>query len=90
MKFLPDTGASVNIIDRSTYEILMQSNTYPLIDTKTRVFAYGVEEPLKLRGYFNAKGLYNGKARILTIYVLNACNYGNLFQNVAVKNLKLF
>ena len=51
VKFLPDTGASVDIIDRSTYEILMQSNTYPLFETKTRVFAYGAEEPLKLRVY---------------------------------------
>ena len=39
VKFLPDTGASVNIIDRSTYEILMQSNTYPLLRPK-HVFLY--------------------------------------------------
>ena len=39
VKFLPDTRASVNIIDRLTYEILKQSNTYPLFETKTRVFA---------------------------------------------------
>ena len=60
----------MNIIDRSTYEILMQ---------------YGAKELLKLRSYFNAKGLYNGVAVILTIYVLNARNYGRC-QNVAVKN----
>ena len=89
VNFLPDTGASVNIIDRSTYDILMQSNKYPLFETKTRVFAYGAEEPLKLRGYFNAKGLYNGVAVILTIYVLNAHNCGNLLSKSSCEELKI-
>ena len=41
VQFLPDTGASVNIIDRSTYDILCQSGSYPLFETNTRIFAYG-------------------------------------------------
>ena len=89
VRFLPDTGASVNIIDRSTYDILCQSGSYPLFETKTRVFAYGAEEPLKLRGYFNAKGMLNGVSTILAIYVLNARNCGNLLSKNSCQDLKI-
>ena len=89
VKFLPDTGASVNIIDRSTYDILCQSGSYPLFETKTRIFAYGADEPLKLRGYFNAKGMFGGVSTILTIYVLNARNCGNLLSKGSCEDLKI-
>ena len=36
-----DPGASVNIIDRSTYDILCQSGKYSLFESKTRIIAYG-------------------------------------------------
>ena len=89
VKFLPDTGASVDIIDRSTYDILCQSNVYPLFESGTRIFAYGSEEPLKLRGYFNAKGSFEGKVSLLTIYVLDARNCGNLLSKTSCENLRV-
>ena len=89
VKFLPDTGASVNIIDRSTYDVLCQSGSYPLFETETRIFAYGADEPLKLRGYFNAKGMFGGVSTILTIYVLNARNCGNLLSKGSCEDLKI-
>ena len=78
VKFLPDTGASVNIIDRSTYDMLCQSGRYPLFKSKSKIFAYGSDEPLKLRGYFNVEGSYNDKSDIMLVFVLDANNCGNL------------
>ena len=89
VSLLPDTGASVNIIDRSTYEVLCQSGVYPLFESKTRIFAYGSDDPLRLRGYFNAKGCFNGESVILTIYVLNARNCGNLLSRTGCEELKV-
>ena len=89
VQFLPDTGASVNIIDRSTYDILCQSGSYPLFETNTRIFAYGSDEPLKLRGYFSAKLMFNRVSTILTIYVLNARNCGNLLSKSGCEALKI-
>ena len=40
----------------------------------------------KLRGYFNAKGCFNGESVILIIYVLNASNCGNLLSRLVVRN----
>ena len=76
--FLPDTGASVNIIDKSTYDVLCQAGRYPLFSTKSRIYAYGSDQPLKLRGYFNVQGCFNGRQAVLLIFVLDANNCGNL------------
>ena len=69
IKFLPDTGASVNIIDRSSYEVLCQSGVYPLFKARARIFAYGSDSPLNLLGYFNAKCTFDNRSVILTIYM---------------------
>ena len=54
-----------------------------MFESKTRIFAYGSDDPLRLRGYFNAKGCFNGESVILTIYVLNAQNCGNLLSRTS-------
>ena len=48
-QMLPDTGASVTIIDRSSYDKLCQTGAYPLFKTDARIFAYGSDDPLKLK-----------------------------------------
>ena len=50
LQMLPDTGASVSIIDRSSYDQLCQAGAYPLFETDARIFAYGSDDPLKLKG----------------------------------------
>ena len=40
LQMLPDTGASVTIIDRSSYDKLCQIGAYPLFKTDARIFAY--------------------------------------------------
>lgn len=87
VEFLPDTGASVNIIDKSTYNILCQSGRYPLFNTKSRIYAYGSDEPLKLKGYFNVEGNFNQRSTILLIFVLDANNCGNLLSKQSCATL---
>ena len=36
VKFLPDTGSSVTVIDRSTYDMMCQSGTYPVLELTLR------------------------------------------------------
>ena len=50
VNFIPDTGASVNIVDFETYTKLKQYKHYPLLRTNTRIFAYGSSDPLPLKG----------------------------------------
>ena len=55
VRFLPDTRAFVNMIDRFTYDILCQAGRYPVFGTQSKMYAYGSDEPLKLKGYFNVE-----------------------------------
>ena len=86
---LPDTGASVTIIDRSSYDKLCQTGAYPLFKTDVRIFAYGSDDPLKLKGYLNAQVPVKGRRVIITIFVLCARGCGNLLDKSACKALGL-
>ena len=87
VKFLPDTGASVTIIDRSTYDVMCQSGTYPVFRTDAKIYAYGSDDPLKLKGYINAKVSFNNKSLIVAIFVLSARKCGNLLSKKACQEL---
>ena len=89
LQMLPDTGASVTIIDRSSYDKLCQAGAYPLFETDARIFAYGSDDPLKLKGYLNAKVSVRGKRVILTMFVLCARSCGNLLSKRACEELGL-
>ena len=67
LQMLPDTGASVTIIDRSSYDKLCQTGAYPLFKTDARIFAYGSDNPLKFKGYFNAQVSVKGLLLSLTL-----------------------
>ena len=64
---LPDTGASVTIIDRSSYDKLCQTGAYPLFKTDARIFVYESDDPLKLKGYLNAQVSVKGTRVTITI-----------------------
>jgi len=80
VKFLPDTGASVTIMDYETFLRLKQVKHYPLIRVeKTKIYSYGSVKPLDLKGMFYAKVSYNGKEAIVRVFVLQKFKCGNLF-----------
>ena len=61
LQMLPDTGASVTIIDRSSYDKLCQTGAYPLFKTDVRIFAYGSDDPLKLKARGGGKSFKKPK-----------------------------
>ena len=66
-----DTGASINVMDLKTFNIIMQeSYKKPILEpTKIRIFTYNAKEPLKVMGKFTT--MLETKHRLLpaTFYV---------------------
>ena len=84
VSFIPDTGASVNIIDFETFTKLKQYKHYPLLRTTTKIFAYGSVNPLPLKGMFVAKLSHNDSHILSNIFVLEKQHCGNLLSKTAV------
>ena len=79
VKFLPDTGASVTIMDYESFLRLKQVKHYPLIRAeKTKIYSYGSVKPLDLKGMFYAKASHNDKQAIVRVFVLQKFKCGNL------------
>ena len=48
-----DSGASVNIVDQKTFNLIQKSNkSIQLVPTKAKIHAYGSEDPIELAGQF--------------------------------------
>jgi hypothetical protein len=52
INFIVDTGATVDVIDSKTYDRLKYS--VKLCKSTTKIFAYGSDKPLPLKGEFQA------------------------------------
>ena len=52
VKFLVDTGATVDLVDSQTYDLLI--NKVTLQKSNTKIYAYGATKPLPLKGRFQA------------------------------------
>ena len=69
VRILVDSGASVNMLDPSAYEAILQRKQIPLAPTKTRIHAFGAPKPLRLRGKFQAALESANKVTLATFYV---------------------
>ena len=76
VKFLRDSGASINIIDNGTYESLSKSTNIQLYPTKTKIFCYNSDTPLKLRGVFYTNASYGSNHQLARIFVADNKNAG--------------
>ena len=54
INFLVDSGASVNIIDIETLEKISRVCEVGLETTNSKIYMFGSNNPLKLKGKFNA------------------------------------
>ena len=81
-----DTGASVDIIDSPTFEKLQ--GTVKLVNINTKIYPYGSETPLSLKGQFQA--LIESKKRyaVTQIYVVEGAG-GNLLSAKTAQDLNL-
>ena len=90
VKFIPDTGASVTIIDYESFLRIKQIKHYPLFrDDTTKIYSYGSVAPLPLKGSFYAKLSYNGNQSIVKVFVLQKFRCGNLLCKKDCIKLKL-
>ena len=81
-----DTGASVNVLESSTYFAL--PNRPSLRPTHTRVFPYGERSPLPVLGMAKFELAYNSERLQVTFHVVEGKG-GNLLGNTAAEKLRI-
>ena len=69
VRILVDSGASVNMVDPSAYEAILQKKQIPLAPTKIRIHAFGAQKPLRLQRKFQAAVESANKVTLATFYV---------------------
>lgn len=75
VEILADTGSSINVIDEGTFSKF--PNKPQLKKSGTKVFAYGSNSHLKLKGKFDTTIETGSKITSATVYVVEG-NHGNL------------
>ena len=86
VSFLVDTGATVDIVDSATYSKLKQQ--VPLQKSTTKIFAYGFQTPLPLKGQFQATLESTKRYTVSQIYVIEGAG-GNLLSTKTAQDLAL-
>ena len=86
VKFLVDTGATVDVVDTATYEQLCEGAT--LHKTHTKIFAYGATKPLPLKGRFQATIESKSRYTVPQIYITEGTG-GNLLSAMTAQDLAL-
>ena len=84
--FLIDTGATVDIIDANTFEKL--NKKVSLQKSSTKIYAYGFQTPLPLKGQFQATVESKKRYTVSQIYVIDGAG-GNLLSAKTAQDLAL-
>jgi hypothetical protein len=84
--FLVDTGATVDIIDSTTYAKLKRKSA--LRKSSTKIYAYGFQTPLLLNGQFHATLESKKRYTVSQIYVIDGTG-GNLLGAKTAQDLAL-
>ena len=82
--FLIDTGATVDIIDANTFEKLRKKVS--LQKSTTKIYAYGFQTPLPLKGQFQATLESKKRYTVSQIYVIDGAG-GNLLSAKTAQDL---
>ena len=85
VKFVIDTGASVNIIDRNTWRNIGTE----LQNSKARLLPYGSDAPLELLGQFQATLQLNDNIVQSKVYVINKEDSGCLLGKDSALKLQI-
>ena len=78
--------ASIDVIDKNTFEKITERIEMVFKRSKTKVFPYGGNKPLNMIGYFS--GTIESKGSIV-IHVINKQSAGNLYWLVHSKSLSV-
>jgi hypothetical protein len=86
-KMIVDTGSSVNLIDRKTFNRLREINkTLLLKSSKTKIYPYA-SKPIKVLGYFQGTFENDKHITVQKVFVVNNENAGNLLSLETAKEL---
>ena len=77
VELMLDSGASVNPIDKVTYQIIYKSKAKTLEQAKRRIFSYGSPTPLPLLGTIHAKITAKSNSTSANLHVVKGSS-GNL------------
>lgn len=73
--FIVDTGATVNLIGKNSFDLLVSK---PKLNKSTRkIYAYGSSIPLELLGEFRTRVMFNGQYRNVS-FCVSESPHGNL------------
>ena len=81
-----DTGASLNVIDRATYEHM---DGVQLKRTNVKAFVYNAQTPVKFLGKFEALIETRKRVTVATFYVVKTPDSGNLISSTTAQDLGL-
>ena len=65
-KFLVDTGASVNVMNEREFEKLQNVKLHR---TSTKIYGFGNNSPIELRGMIETPIIYKGNSAVTKIFV---------------------
>lgn len=86
VQVLRDTGATINLIDKNTFNKLKQKINLILHPTKTKIFTYNAKTPLKLDGVFYSNASYKNNHYIAKFFVSSEPNGGCIIgRNTAIQ-----
>ncbi len=83
-----DSGASVNLIDKVTYQRIYKGKAKPLEQSKWQIFSYGSPTPLPLQGTIHAKITAKSNSTSATLHVVKGSS-GNLLGYDTTQRLEL-
>ena len=88
VQMMIDTGASANIMDESSFNKVNKTCAIQLNPSNKRIFAYGSDSQLKVRGQFTADIGTRAKHIQTTVHVLQG-NHGSLLSYGTARDLGL-
>lgn len=86
VKFIVDSGSSIVCLDKKAYESVGKPKLKPAAQ---KIFAYGAQEPLQVKGYFRGELEVNGRSAIFKIFVVDESKCGCILSKTASEELKL-
>lgn len=87
-KMVIDTGASINIIDQTTFALINKTKPISLQRTHTKLFAYGSTQQLPVLGKFETIIESKKRVTVASIHVVKG-NYGSLLSYQTAAELDL-
>ena len=74
--FLIDSGASVNIMDQTSFDNLQKTCKLTVYPTNTRIYSYGSKTPIPLKGVVYGNIEHEGTHHLGRFHITTACDSG--------------